>query len=64
MKKSTKGSKSTKKSATRKPAAKKPAAKPAAKAVTPSEARTTARARYTPPPLQADGWGPFRYPPR
>lgn len=69
MKKSAKGSKSTKKSAARKTAAKKPAAKPAAakrpaKPAAATEARSVAPTRYTPAPLRADGWGPFRYPPQ
>lgn len=37
------------------PAPKKPAA-PAA--------RPRTAARYEPPPLQSDGWAPFRYPPQ
>jgi len=69
MKKSAQGSKSTKKSAARKAAAKKPAAKPAAakrpaKPAAAAEARSAAPTRYTPAPLRADGWGPFRYPPQ
>jgi hypothetical protein len=69
MKKTGKSSKPTKKAAARRPAVKKPAAKsPAAKqpakTAPPSEPRNVAAARYTPPPLRADGWGPFRYPPQ
>ncbi len=68
MKKSAKGSKSTKKSAPRKPVVKKVGAKPAAakrpaKPAPRPEPGPAAEARYTPAPLRADGWGPFRYPP-
>jgi hypothetical protein len=69
MKKSAKGSKSTKKSAPRKAAVKKPEAKaaaakrPARPAPRPGSP-PAAEARYTPAPLRADGWGPFRYPPQ
>jgi hypothetical protein len=68
MKKSAKGSK-TKKPAAGKATGKKSAPKPAAgarptKKVAAPEARSVSEARYTPPPLRADGWGPFRYPPQ
>ena len=74
MKKNAKGSK-TKKSAAPRAAAKKPASRPAAAkqaAPKPGPARPVAApetprasdARYTPPPLRADGWGPCRDPPQ
>ena len=69
MKKSTKSGKAAKKPAVTKAAVKKkPVAKAApgkkvAKAAPSAQSASVAAARYTPPPLQADGWRPFRYPP-
>jgi hypothetical protein len=62
------GKKSAPKPAVAKPTVAKPAvakptvAKRPAKAAV--EAPSAPAARYTPPPLRADGWGPFRYPPQ
>jgi hypothetical protein len=70
MKKNPKSSKATKKPARTKSAAKKkPVAKAAPKKATGKappapQSQSVAAARYTPPPLQADGWRPFRYPPQ
>ena len=65
MKKMAKSSKSKKpaagKAAGKKPAPKRAVAKPRVeRADTPG----APEARYTPPPLRTDGWGPFRYPPQ
>ena len=69
MKKNTKSGKTAKKPVGTKAAKKKPVAKAAPKKKTTRAAPSTpsasvSAARYTPPPLQADGWRPFRYPPQ
>ncbi|MGH7333848.1 MAG: hypothetical protein ACREKS_14130 [Candidatus Rokuibacteriota bacterium] len=70
MKKHSKSGKAPKKPVGTKAVAKKtPAAKAAPKkrtatAGSSAPAASVGAARYTPPPLQADGWRPFRYPPQ
>jgi hypothetical protein len=67
MKKRVKTSKPAKKAARK--AVKKPVSKPAGarqptKVAPVSEPRVSEAARYSPAPLRADGWAPFRYPPQ